>query len=63
MTHVSTSLRDATTIIVLPIDRRSRFADELPDTLLLITRPGDDQQISEDIFEYLHQIGAMAVVA
>jgi hypothetical protein len=63
MSYVSTPLRDATTIIVLPIDRRSRFANELPDTLLLVTRQGDDQQASEDIFEYLHEIGAMAVVA
>jgi hypothetical protein len=63
MSYVSTPLRGATTIIVLPIDRRSRFADELPDTLLLVTRHGDDQQASEDIFEYLHEIGAMAVVA
>jgi hypothetical protein len=63
MTHVSTPRRDATTIIVLPIDRRSRFANDLPDTLLLVTRHADDQQASEDIFEYLHDIGAMAVVA
>ena len=64
MSYASAAPFEATNVVVLAIGRRSPFADAPPDTLLVLTResPAEDDS-SNHIAEYVHEIGAMAVVA
>lgn len=64
MSYATTASYEASHFIVLAIGRRAPFVDIAPDTLLFVTRedPSDDA-LGARIAEYVHEIGAMAVVA
>jgi hypothetical protein len=64
MSYASAAVSESTSVIILPIGRRSPFVDLRPDTLLVLTRElsGEDDS-SNGIAEHVHEIGAMAVVA
>lgn len=55
---------DASAFIVLAVGRRALFADAAPDTLVFVARDYPDDDASDaHIAEYVHEIGAMAVIA
>ena len=64
MSDITPAWYDTSAFIVLAVGRRALFADAAPDTLLLVARdyPGDDSSDTH-IAEYVHEIGAMAVIA
>jgi hypothetical protein len=64
MPYATAASYHASGFIVLAIGRRAPFADAAPDTLVFVARdyPNDDSSAAH-IAEYVHEIGAMAVIA
>lgn len=64
MPDITAASYDTSAFIVLAVGRRVLFADAAPDTLLLVARDyPSDESSDAHIAEYVHEIGAMAVIA